>query len=42
MGSAAFRSGGWRDGEDLAAGDHEVVRVTRVLDLGEVGVERRL
>ncbi len=34
------RSARWRDGEDLAARCHEVVRVAGVLDLGQACVQR--
>ena len=36
------RSVRWRDGEHLTAGDHEVMRVARVFDLGESCGERAL
>jgi hypothetical protein len=36
------RSARWGDGEHLAARNHEVVRVARVLDLGKTCLERRL
>src|SRR5271165_6111749 len=36
------RSAHWGDGEHLAAGNHEVIRMTRVLDLSKSRLERGL
>src|SRR5690349_21774114 len=36
------RSARWGDGEHLAAGNHEVIRMARVLDFGESGLQRGL
>ena len=36
------RSARWGDGEHLAAGNHEVIRMARMPDFGKSGLERRL
>ena len=36
------RSARWGDGKHLAAGNHEVIRMARVLDLGKSSLKRGL